>query len=110
MKADEKLLATLGLCKKAGKLVVGFDAVAQAMQAGEAKLLALARDLSPKSAKEIIRIAEKYGIEHVRLGVAMEDIKRFVGKQAGILAITDQGLSRSVASKIDARQHEEEIV
>ena len=108
MNADEKLLATLGLCKKAGKLIIGFDAVAQAMQAGQVKLLALSKDLSPKSAKEIIRVAEKYGIEHLRLGVAMEDIKRFVGKQAGILAITDQGLSKAVASKIDARQHEEE--
>ena len=110
MKASEKLLGTLGLCKKAGKLVMGFDAVAQTIQAGEAGLVALTDDLSPKSAKEIIRIAQKHGVEHVRLGVAMEDIKRFVGKQAGILAITDQGLAKAVASKIAARQHEEESV
>ena len=110
MKADEKLLGTLGLCKKAGKLILGFDAVAQAIQAGEVSLVVLAQDLSPKSAKEIIRIAQMHGTEHIHISAEMEDIKRRVGKKAGILAITDQGLSKAVASKAQARQHEEENV
>ena len=110
MKTDEKLLAALGLCKKAGELILGFDAVAGAITKGEAKLLALARDISPKSAKEIIRIAERHNTNYVYLPAAMEDIKRIVGKKAGILAVTDEGLSKSVAAKVAARQHEEESV
>ena len=100
MKPEEKALSTLGLCKKAGKLIIGFDAVAEFIKGKAPGLLVLAADLSPKSAKEIIRIADAQGFEYMRFGAAMEDIKRLVGKKAGILAITDRGLAKSFAGKV----------
>ena len=105
---NNNLLPAIGLCKKAGKLIIGFDAVAAAIQQNQVSLLALAGDLSPKSAKEIIRLAQGAGVTHLTISVTMNDIKRTVGKRAGILAITDQGLANSVAAK--ARQVEEESV
>ena len=110
MEPRQKLLGALGLCKKAGKLIVGFDAVSGAIESGQVKLLATSKDLSPKSAKEIIRICQKHGVEHVPVGIAMEDIKRIVGKKAGILAVTDEGLAKSVAAKAAACQIEEDCV
>jgi len=109
---NNKLLSAIGMCKKAGKLVMGFDAVATAMRQGQVRLLALTGDISPKSAKEIIRIAAQYSVKHLTIDSAtMDDIKRTVGKRAGILAITDQGLADSVAAKVAVlrpRQVEEE--
>ena len=110
MKTNAKALSSLGLCKKAGKLILGFDVVAQAIRQGEAVLLVLTEDLSPKSAKEIIRVAENHQVKIARMSAAMDDIKRLVGKRAGILAITDEGLAKSVAAKIETRQVEEESV
>ena len=110
MNTNVKLLSTLGMCKKAGKLVIGFDAVATAIQRGEASLLVLAADISPKSAKRIIRLATDHGVSHLQLDVSMIDIERLVGKKAGILAVTDQGLAKSIAAKSKARQVEEESV
>jgi len=98
------------MCRKAGKLVMGFDAVARTIKSGKAGLLVLAGDLSPKSAKEIIRLAEIHQVKIARPETAMEDIKRVVGKKAGILAITDEGLAKAVAAKSMARQVEEESV
>jgi len=98
------------MCRKAGKLVTGFDAVARTIKSGKAGLLVLAGDLSPKSAKEITRVAETYHVKIARPGAAMDDIKRIVGKKAGILAITDEGLAKSVAASSNARQVEEESV
>jgi len=105
LRADS--LSTLGLCKKAGKLILGFDAVAEYMRGKGRGLLILTADLSPKSAKEIIRIADAQGFAYLRIGAAMDDIKRLVGKKAGIVAITDHGLAQSFAGK--ARHDEEDL-
>ena len=98
---NEKLLSSLGLCKKAGKLVMGFDAVAQAMQRGEVHTLALAKDLSPKSAKEIAFLARRHGVPIAHTTAAMDEFKRTLGKKAGILAITDEGLAGTVARQLE---------
>ncbi|MCL2578915.1 MAG: ribosomal L7Ae/L30e/S12e/Gadd45 family protein [Oscillospiraceae bacterium] len=99
-------LATLGLCKKAGKLIIGFDAVAEYIKRGGPGLLILTADLSPKSSKEIIRIADAQGFEYLQIGAAMDDIKRLVGKKAGILAIADQGLAKSFAGKVKTQEED----
>ena len=110
METNAKFLSTLGMCRKAGKLVMGFDAVARTIKSGKAGLLVLAGDISPKSAKEITRLAETYQVKIARVETAMDDIKRIAGKKAGILAITDEGLAKSVAASSKARQVEEESV
>ena len=48
-----KLIETVTFCKRIGGLVIGFDLVKQAMQKGETGLVLLAKDLSPKTEKEI---------------------------------------------------------
>ena len=102
---SNKLLGALGLCKKAGKLIIGFDAVADAIRRGSAKLLVLTGDLSQKSADRITKLALEYKVRHLVIGAAMDDIERLLGKRAGILAVLDQGLAEVVA-----RQVEEESV
>lgn len=97
--ATGKMLSAVGLCKKAGKLIIGFDAVAAAISRGEVCLMALSADLSPKSAKEIIRLAERRGVKYIKTELNMQDIGRILGKKAGILAVTDQGLAKAVELK-----------
>jgi len=104
---NDKLLSTLGLCRKAGKLVWGFDATAQAVAGGKAKLVLLARDLSPKSAKEIRFLCEKHKMKAVDIPVSMDEIWYRLGKRAGILAVTDQGLAHTLESAA-GRTNEEE--
>ena len=99
-KNSDKLLGALGLCKKAGKLIVGFDAVADAIRRGSAKLLVVTGDLSPKSAGRIEALAVEYKVRHLVIGAAMDDIERLLGKRAGILAILDQGLAEVVARQV----------
>ena len=104
-KNSGKPLTTLGLCKKAGKLILGFDAVADGIRRGKAELLVLTGDLSPKSKGAITAVADEHKVRHLSVGAAMDDIERLLGKRAGILAVTDQGLA-----KVVARQVEEESV
>ncbi len=114
-KAAEKALSLLGLCKKAGLLVTGFDEVAAAMRGGQkgksranrtVHLVALAADLSPKSVKETERIARNNNIPTIRLGATLDEVWRAVGRRSGILAVTEEGLAGKISRA--ARQNEEE--
>jgi ribosomal protein L7Ae-like RNA K-turn-binding protein len=88
-----KLLSALGICKKAGKLAEGFDPVAESARSGKARLILTARDLSPKSEKEVVRIALETCVEHRRIEVSMDEIWAGLGRRAGILAVADEGLA-----------------
>ena len=49
--AENRLTASLTMCRKAGKLLLGFDAVKEAAQQGNVKLFLLASDASAKTEK-----------------------------------------------------------
>lgn len=102
-----KLLSTLGICRKAGKLVWGFDAVAQAVTGNKAVLVLAAQDTSAKSVKEIRFICDKHNIKVLPIPVTMEDLWQKIGKKVRILAVTDDGLSHTIQSVL-SRINEEE--
>jgi ribosomal protein L7Ae-like RNA K-turn-binding protein len=93
---SRKLLSALGICKKAGKLAEGFDPVAELAQSGKACLILTAGDLSPKSEKEVARIARGARVEHRRIDMTMDEIWSGLGRRAGILAVADEGLAGMV--------------
>ncbi|MDR2531763.1 MAG: ribosomal L7Ae/L30e/S12e/Gadd45 family protein [Oscillospiraceae bacterium] len=82
----------LGLCRKAGALSIGFDAVVEAMKKGSAKGVLISSDVSAKTLKEVNFHAEKYKTEIACIPADMEEIKRIIGKSAGVIAVTDEGL------------------
>jgi len=86
----------LGICKKAGKLAEGFDPVAELAKKSGARLILTACDLSPKSLKEIARVASMNTVEHMGLSVTMDEIWQGLGRRSGILAVADEGLAESV--------------
>jgi ribosomal protein L7Ae-like RNA K-turn-binding protein len=67
--------------------------VAESIIKGGARLVLLAPDLSCKSAKEIFRLTDRHKIDVIKMPATMDDMMRLIGKRAGILAITDEGLS-----------------
>lgn len=103
----DKLLSLLGICRKAGKLISGFDAAAESVKKGESGLVLTASDLSPKTKKEIEFITSKKHVETISVPVTIDEIGVKTGKHAGVLAITDTGLAQAV--KTEARRvHDEE--
>ena len=57
-----KLWGLVGICRRAGHLFIGFDAVAALAADGRAKQILLASDLSEKTAKELRFVAEKHAV------------------------------------------------
>jgi ribosomal protein L7Ae-like RNA K-turn-binding protein len=93
---NSRLLSTLGICKKAGRLAEGFDPVAELIKSGGAFLVLTAADLSPKSGKEVAYIAQKHGVERIGISATMDGIRAVLGRRTGILAVADRGLAETV--------------
>lgn len=98
----DKVLSTIGLCRRAGKLVIGFDAAVQEIASPKSKAagIVLADDISPKTEKEIRFAAEKHGVEIVRAGFTMDEAEEAIGKRVGIFLILDAGLYGSIKKNI----------
>ncbi|WP_124100317.1 ribosomal L7Ae/L30e/S12e/Gadd45 family protein [Ruminococcus sp. Marseille-P6503] len=89
------------MCRKAGKLQIGMDMVKAACQSGSAAGVFIADDLSSKSLKEIKFVCSRYGVELYALGLSMDEIWADLGKRAGVLAVTDNGLCRACAKGLE---------
>ena len=100
-RVNKKLISTLGICKKAGRLSEGFDPMTQAVKEGKAKLVLTSLDLSPKSEKEAARAARIGGVSYTRIPVTMDEIWKGLGRRSGILAVNDEGLAHSVMREVD---------
>lgn len=90
------MLSTLCLCRRASKLVIGFDAVTSAMGGKRFAGVVLAADVSSKTEKEVRFYAEKYNREVIKAQFSMEDARGAIGKRAGVFLISDEGLFKSI--------------
>ncbi|MDR0222122.1 MAG: 50S ribosomal protein L7 [Oscillospiraceae bacterium] len=90
-------LNTLGLCKKAGKLIAGFDAVIAGI--GKAAGIIVASDLSEKSKKEVAFHCKKHGKPFCTIKETMDETEKILGKRTGIIAVTDDGLFNKIIGR-----------
>ena len=88
------------LCRRAGKLVIGFDAVCGEMKEKTAGGVILSRDVSPKTEKEVLYNARKYNVEAVKAEFTMDDAEDALGKRAGVFYVADEGLYGSIKKNI----------
>lgn len=94
----KKTLSTLGLCRKAGKLVYGFDAVCEEIKKPGKKVagVLIASDISAKSEKEVRFVCEKYSVVVLKAQLTMDEIKGVLTKRTGIIAFLDKGLFSAI--------------
>ena len=93
-----RLLQTLGLCKRAGKLILGIDSVKEAAGRGTACLLAVSAGVSDNTMKEMKFIGEQYDIPLVVIDASLDDLWYILGKRVGVMCVTDQALGSKIAA------------
>ncbi len=97
---NDAFLLSLGICKRAKRLVFGFETVKTAMQKGEAILVISARDLSEKTQKELCFLCEKMETELISTAYDMKTLGGSIGKMTGIIAVTDEGFAAMLKQKL----------
>lgn len=97
---QDKLLKYVGFAWAAHGLVLGTDLTLAAIRRRQARLVILARDVSERTAKQILDKSLYYKIEVVRPDCTMEALARAVGKGAPVAAaaVTDKGFAKAIAA------------
>lgn len=92
----EKILALLGFCRKAGKLITGTEQVTARVKSGENILAIIAEDISPKTEKELKYFAQNGKAVVIRIPSSKERLSRAIGTNAGIVATSDEGFCKAI--------------
>ena len=106
MMTAEKLAGLLGMCRRAGRLTVGFDAVAALCREPQV-LLMLAADAAPRTVRQLSFSAD--GKPIYRLPMTRDEVAHIVGmaKPVAVLATTDAGFIRALSPLLNTAQEEE---
>lgn len=101
MQADSatRIRGMLGFAMRAGKLVLGTDAVCSALgRRGLVKLAVICPDASEGSKKKVNTKCAFYGVAAMELPFGMSELGRLLGKTfaPAAVAITDEGFAREI--------------
>ena len=102
-------MGLLSLCRKAGKLMIGFDPVKDAVETGEARLVLYASDFSPRSRErmELVLARDDSPPRSQMVEPTMHDFAQICGKLAGVVAVADDGFAAGI-EKLMCDQTKEE--
>ena len=92
MSSEQALFGALGLCRKAGRLVMGFDAVCDEVYRGKVALVLTAADLSPKTLARLQRACEG-AAEVLPMPLTQEDLCPISRKPVGVYGVADENLA-----------------
>lgn len=98
------IVGSLTICRKAGKLKLGYALAAEACRNAEAKAVLAAEDVSEKTLKEIRYVCAKSKTGLYALGMTKSSVGKALGTAAGIIAVCDEGFAgkmRKLLAEID---------
>lgn len=102
------LLSTLGLCKRAGMLVVGEEPVEAAARAKDARVLLLAADAADNTVRRCRHFAEAGQCLWLKTPFTKAELGRATGRSVcAIAAITDIGFANSIVRRMAQESPEE---
>ena len=96
---EDALFQAVSLCRKAGKLTLGYDACCDAAFYGKAWLILAASDISPKTLE---KLKGKVGdlVEVYTMPLTQERLLPVSRKTTAVYAVTDRGLARLILQKL----------
>ncbi len=93
----DPLLGALGICRKAGKLLHGYDRVEEAVMRGKACLVLLACDASKRTTQQHMQDTCRGVIPCAVMPLKGEDLRMLTPKPAAVFAVTDENLAHLCA-------------
>lgn len=107
-----KLIGLIGIARRAGHTVVGFDAVRAAILNGKAQCVLLASDCSPKTEKELTFAAAEHPCPILSVPADKATLAAALGLQKPVAAVAtdDRGFATAMQKAIDSANHSKEDV
>ena len=105
---NDRLLSLLGLCRRAGKIVIGADPVIDSVLKGKSHLVLMAKDFSKNSKKSIVSACNDSNLKTEVIARTKEELGFALGKYCAVVSITDKGFSDKIQELILKEQEQEE--
>lgn len=95
---NNKQAGLLGIARRAGHILIGFDAVRAALLAGHAQLVWLASDCSPKTEKELRFAGRDTSCPILSAQATKEELAQALGlmKPVAVVATDDRGFATAM--------------
>lgn len=103
---NDRILSLLGLCRRAGKLVIGADPTIDSIKKGKSKIVIIASDFSKSSAKPVLAAAHTSNIKTFIINRSKDELSFALGKLCGVLSVEDKGFAEKLLQLITAEQHD----
>lgn len=104
--AANKLISLMTMCRKTGKLLLGFDSVKEAAQQKHLQCVLLASDCATKTEKEIRYYCS--GIPCEKLPFSMQDMTAYFTKRTAVFGIVDGGFANAMLKVFAANACDEQ--
>ena len=106
---NNKLIGLLGIARRSGHILIGFDAVRAALLAKKAQLVLLASDCSPKTEKEL-----RFAGQEARCPIQMtdgtkEEIAAALGLQKPVAAVATDDFGFATAMQKHSTHTKEDV-
>ena len=82
-----KFLSNLGLCRRAGALFLGAEAVSAAIRSGEAAVVFAACDISEKTFKKLVTSTEYYKVKLQKTEYSMAQLSDALGVSGNVASV-----------------------
>lgn len=109
MTDKERLAGALGMCRKAGKLAMGFDASAESAVRGKSFLILLASDLSPRTVRRMKETCERL-VPCELIPLTQSELLDVAGKPTGVFSVLDENFARLCKKHIGYIENKEENI
>ena len=95
---NNKLCGLLGIARRSGHILIGFDAVRAALLADKTQLILLASDCSPKTEKELRFAAEGKTCPVIKVEADKDAFTAALGMQkpVAVIATDDRGFATAM--------------
>ena len=103
--AYTRLFGFIGLCRRAGKTVLGTPMVCEELAKKKKPPLVLySEGASDATKKRIESKCRFYGVDAIALPIGTEELAHLLGKRGDLaaLAVTDEGFAGAIREKLDA--------
>lgn len=99
----ERVLSMIGLAKKAGRVEIGEEPVGAAARARKARLILVASDAAPSSARRAASFAQHGNCPLVTVPADKDALGRALGRTSvAMAAVTDIGFADAIVRKLAA--------
>lgn len=94
MNSQQKAINLLTMCRKSGRVIMGFDAVKEAAIEKGVSCVIVADNISLKTLKEVKFFCSNTGTKIIKIGIGSDDVFDALGKEAVVMAIADYGFAK----------------